>query len=504
MSSSRNLLASISYSAWSAIASLAAVPLLIRFMGVEAYGLIGLYTSAQGVLFLLDMGLAPAVNREVARNSARGAYLDSAQILRTLAPVYVVTALVIAAGFFMFAPAIAGLWLNVEKLSLDTVIHSLVLIGLMIACRWPASLYQNALIGAGRLTITSGIGILTVTLANAGGVFVVAFLSPSPETYFLWQLICMLLHTYLMRRFCWSVIGHFNEASKDFGIFKDIWKFSAGMAGVSLTAVLLMQLDKIFLSRMLPLEDLGHYAVASLVASGLYIILTPTFNTIFPLFSRLIVEQRTEELRRTYCRGTRILVCALFPSALGLVFFSRELLVVWTGDVPLAVVTAPVLSLLLLGTALNGAMHLPYALQLASGASWVPLVINLCLLMLFVPLLIVFTNRFGLTGGAAAWMSLNILYLFAGSIFTHRLLLRGIELRWLLIDVLTPLMLSGVTLYLAKNIVHEMVSNDLVRLALGAILSLLVIALNFAALLPQESKTFLTRAVIKMPFIRSN
>jgi len=47
--------------------SLAFVPLYIKYLGIEAYGLIGVFAILQAWLRLLDMGMKPAINREMAR-----------------------------------------------------------------------------------------------------------------------------------------------------------------------------------------------------------------------------------------------------------------------------------------------------------------------------------------------------------------------------------------------------------------------------------------------------
>ena len=46
--------------------SLAFVPLYIKFMGIESYGLVGIFASLLALFGLLDMGLSTTLNRELA------------------------------------------------------------------------------------------------------------------------------------------------------------------------------------------------------------------------------------------------------------------------------------------------------------------------------------------------------------------------------------------------------------------------------------------------------
>ena len=105
-----------------------------------------------------------------------------------------------------------------------------------------------------------------------------------------------------------------------------------------------------------------------------------------------------------------------------------------------------IVSLLLIGTTLNGVMHFPYALQLAYGATKLPLKINVILMVVMVPMTILLASSFGAVGGATSWALLNCIYLFIGTWLTHRLLLKGIGGKWLMEDVAIPL---GVSLSVA-------------------------------------------------------
>ena len=182
-----NLLAGLTNSVWSALISLAVVPLYLKYLGIEAYGLIGFFATTQALLQLLDMGLTPTINREVARCSAAGNMRDARNLLHTLAVVYWVTAVVIALLIFTSAPLIASHWLQSSRISQDALINALMLMGLVIACRWPTGLYQGALMGMQRLTVSSKINIVMITFGNLGAVGVLAWISPTIQAFFIWQ-----------------------------------------------------------------------------------------------------------------------------------------------------------------------------------------------------------------------------------------------------------------------------------------------------------------------------
>lgn len=444
MTLSRNLLAGLASSLWSALLGLAVVPLYLSYLGLEAYGLIGFFAMTQAMLQVLDLGIAPTINREVARCSATGELKQAGKLLHTLAIIYWCVALVIALLVAALAPLISNYWLTSNHLPQATVTHAVMLMGLVVACRWPIGLYLGALMGAQRITTSSAVSIAMVTLGQLGAVAVLIWVSPTIEAFFLWQAGVGLAHAAVMRRAAWHALGRLDQLRFDSEALKQVWRFSAGMGGVAVSALIFTQLDKVILSKMLSLADFGAYALATVVVNGLYVFINPLFSAVYPRFSALVASDSTEKLAGLYRLSTRILGAMLFPIAMVLAVFAEELVRVWTGDAGIAARVAPVISLLAIGSALHGVMYLPYALQLAYGETRLPLTINAILMVVQVPLMVVFALNYGALGGAMAWLALHTLYLLLGTWMTHRRLLKGIGIKWLLQDVGLPLLVAAV------------------------------------------------------------
>ena len=70
MSLRRNVLANYAGQAWTGVMGIAFIPIYIRILGIEAYGLIGIFAILQGAMALLDTGMTSTFNREMARYSA--------------------------------------------------------------------------------------------------------------------------------------------------------------------------------------------------------------------------------------------------------------------------------------------------------------------------------------------------------------------------------------------------------------------------------------------------
>ena len=62
----RNIYFNYASQAYVALVGIAMVPLYLKYLGLEAYGLIGFFATAQAWIQLLDFGLSPTLGREAA------------------------------------------------------------------------------------------------------------------------------------------------------------------------------------------------------------------------------------------------------------------------------------------------------------------------------------------------------------------------------------------------------------------------------------------------------
>lgn len=448
--------------------TLVAVPFYLSFLGMEAYGLIGFYATLQTVLQVLDLGLAPTISREVAHNAETGGQRRSASLLRTLGVVYVGVAVAIAALVAIAAPWIGAHWLQAQQLPAAVVVQAVALMGLNLACRWPISLYHGALIGSHRLALSSAVSIVINSAAAATTIAVLAFGPRSIEAFFMVQAAFGLLHAIVLRTAARRVVGG-RDAPYDFGALRRVWQFSAWMGGIGVAGLLLTQADKVVLSRTLALESFGHYMLATLLVSGLQILTIPMFNTLYPKFSTLHARGDIAALEYLYAAGTKLYATALFALAFALVFQTEPLVMLWLGDASVAAEVAPLAALLAIGSALNGIMYFPYALQLAAGKPRLAFMTTLALLAIMLPLVLFLALQFGALGGALAWAMLGVLYLVLGTWVTGRNVMAVAGWTWLRGNVALPIVATLLPALLGAWICRTLGVGPWVALGIGGL-----------------------------------
>lgn len=475
----------VASSVFAAAMTFLAIPFYIDVLGTEAYGVIGFFIVLQGLFQLLDLGMAPTVSRNIARSITPADKDQSRNLVHSLALIYWGVGILAALVISVFAGPIAAKWLKAEHLAPAQIAVAVALMGLTLAAKWPTSLYSAALIGAERLPTASMITISAATAANVGGVAVVTLVLPTLEAFFLWQALVSFVQTLAMRHALWRVLVGHTRARVDIGELKKIWAFSAGMTGITAAGIALSQLDKLLLSRLIPLSEFGNYMLATLIASMLLLMARPMFQTVYPRMSKLVVSGNEVDLARTYHMATRFLASIVFPMAMAMIVYAHDFLLLWVGNPAIAANTAPSVAMLAAGSALNAVMHIPFALQLASGRVRLALGISVTLTILIVPLIVILTNRYGAVGGASAWFVLNSVYLIGGSWLTHRTLLLGERRAWLLRDVGVPLAIAGGIGALATTCRGLLQTGPIENLLVGTLMSvvcMLACLLSYAPL----------------------
>jgi O-antigen/teichoic acid export membrane protein len=424
--------------------NMAFVPFYMRFMGMEAYGLIGFYLALNSVLSLMDLGLSNTLNREMALLSSDPEKAqDARNTVRTLEVIYWPIALLIVLIVVGMASYLAEHWIQASQLSHATVHQAVVMMGISIALQWPYSLYEGGLLGLERQVLVNGIYSTFATLRGIGAVLLLKWVAPTIQVFFAWQIVVSAVLTLAVCCSLWHSLPKTGiEAVFDRRRLSSIWRFTAGMSGIALVTLILNQMDKIVLSRMLTLRMFGYYTLAFTIAGALLYGVTGFFTSLFPRFVQLWKEDDQAALTRLYHLSCQLVSVLMLPLVVAMCLYSRELILIWTGDATTAANTHLLASLLIVGAGCDVIMHLPYALQLAAGWTSLAFYKNLISLIIVAPLLLWAAGRYGGIGGASVYALRNIAYVLIVVPLTHRRLLRGEQWRWYALDIGLPLLTS--------------------------------------------------------------
>jgi len=496
MSLRRNVAANYLGQGWRALMGLAFVPLYIRYLGIEAYGLIGLFAILQAWLGLLDMGMRPALVREMARFTAG---LHDAQsirdLLRSAEIIGIATSGLIAFGIWAASGWLASDWLRAEKLPLAVVARAFSVMGVVAALSFVESIYVSSITGLQRQVLQNVVASIVATVRGLGAVCVLIWVSPTIWAFFVWQGLVSLISVSLFAGAVYFTLPSAPRSARfSWVALVSIWRFATGMMAISLLSLLLTQFDKILLSRLLTLGAFAHYALAGTVAGSLYMLTGPISTAFYPRFTELATRGDGHELRPVYHQSAQMVTVLVGAAAVVMVAFSRRILLLWTGDPVLAQSVAPVMAVLVAGTMIHGLMWMPYHLQLAHGWTSLAIKVNIVSVAILMPALFWAVPRYGAIGAAWVWVALNLGYLVFTISFMHRRLLPTEKWRWYWQDVAVPLACAATIAGLCRWAMPE----GLGRLATaGALLFTSACVLGAAALAAPLVRYQLARSLLR-------
>ena len=428
----RNIAANAAGSGVVVVVFLVAIPLYLRLVGPEAYGLVGLFTTLMAAATALDLGLGATLNREVARMTARPVGPgESADIPSTLQASSWVVGLLAAVLFGALAPPIAVRWLNLSALSPADIRSALTLMAAALPAVVARSVHLAGLNGLQRQPLANLVqatgsvarAALTVTALNVVG--------PTLTVFFVTQGLLLYVEALALRTAFRRALPAAARAGRIRpGALRGLVRFSSGMAATMLLGFALTSMDQIVLSAILPLAELGYYTVAVAVAGGLGQIVYPVTTAVYPRFSQLIERADPSPVSTEYHFFSQLVAVVVLPLGAVLIVFPDHVLGLWTRDPDVVRHAAVVLSLRALGTTLNTLMYVPHVLQLASGWSTLGAGVNAAAVAVVLPLTIVLSLAVGAPGAALAWIGLNVGILLLAMGRMHRRVLPGELGRW--------------------------------------------------------------------------
>ncbi len=466
----RNISANFLASIWAAGIGIAFVPLYIKYLGMESYGLIGVLAALQAWSTALDFGLAPTINRQIAKLRAGGADVqDVHNLLRSFEWLAGGIAGTICLALWAASGWLASNWIKLEALPLETASRALAFIAAVVATRWLSGLYRGGMMGMELQVWLSGYASVFVTLRNVGVLGVLAWVSPTIEAYMMFFLLVSMIESLVLRAKLVSVLP--TPPSKprfSADALRSVWRFAAGITATSLLALALTQLDKLILTKLLPLSEFGQYMLAWTVVSVLSIVVGPVSNAIYPRLTSLHIADDQAALVSTYHKVCQLMSILVIPAACTLAIFSPQILFVWGGDLGGGLQPVSTLaSILSVGVMLNALMLPPYLLTLAYGWTKFAVLANLIAVVVIVPAMIYSTSHYGAIGAAAVFVALNFAYVVIGMHFLHRRLLPAEKWKWYRVDVLYPLIAALVLLLPAYRPISSIDTNVGLVMAVG-------------------------------------
>jgi O-antigen/teichoic acid export membrane protein len=398
----RNAASSFFTMAWLGALSIVALPLYIDLLGAAEWGVVAACASMQVLVALIDMGVSQIVPRWVAMAKAKGAGLKA--YVRLFRRIYLglsgfvfvflqVSAEYLAYEWFQLADAgRAGLELCIRLISLQLLLQ----------------LYNNLHLG-----IWNGLqeqvaanvrSCVFGTLKHVTALLLIAFVAQKAWLYALVFAVVALLEVLfnalsIKRLLKPLVLAQMREAATADSFWREVLTLSGGI----LLGLLVSQMDRLVLSRVVPVEDFGVYVVVITAALALLQLQTPLTRAFFPQFvediSRLGFVSKERLMRLLLSTALIATLPMLLLSAV-----TEPVLQFWLAQPRFVELGAEPLRILCWAVAVNSIYGCLYQVIVAAGRSYLVIRFNLAALMVAVIMLFFIDLDMGIRLGGVLWL----------------------------------------------------------------------------------------------------
>lgn len=427
------------------ILTLVITPLQIDILGIQSYGVIGFIATLQVAFSIFDLGLSSTLTRELAIDKTPNKS-NCHKLIGTVGAVYWMVAIVIGSLLWIFSESISQWWFKSEDIGQDTLIFSFKVIGLYLGLRWPVSMYIGILSGLQRMDALNAIKI-AVTITRLGGGLIILLFWKTLDAFLIWIAFSAFLELWCYWFACKKIIPKITlYGNFSFNEIKRIWKYSLGINILSITGILIIQMDRIFLSKMGSLEELGYYNLAYVAVSGIGLILGAINSAAFPWLSESFHHKDRTEFLSRYNKSSLaiLLIVGLFSAVM--IFYSHLVISLWVNEVT-SNHSYLLLIILAAGSWISASIANLYNVAIASGRpSWHIKVNGILILPYFICLYIAI-KYFGAIGAALSWLFLNITYvIFLVNPINVEIL--GLNAKKWLTNIFYPALITGILAFL--------------------------------------------------------
>jgi len=385
-----------------AAAALVALPVTVRGLGADAYGLLALVTALTGYLGLLEMGIAQAVVRYISYHRALGEGKTVVRIVLFALKWFVVVGVVGGLALFFSAGWLAHSVLHVPPQLWDSGVTVLRLAGLNFALGMLVSVGLAVPQGFLRYDIAGGLNGLFGTVAAVGPAVIVMLGHGvvAVTAFFVVANLCavavyIVIVVRLLRRL------PMREATPWPSVRRRALRFAAVTALTRIHTVVAAQTNRLVVGVAEGTAAAAYYQIPNMLSTRTNELLSRVAQVLFPTGAELLAREDDEGVRVLYLRSSRLFFLLNLSVTLAICVFARPLLDYWI-DVAFAEAGTVALAVFTVTQSLNAVTMAASFLNLSSERPGVNLGFSLANSIINLVTVYPLTVRYGISGAALA------------------------------------------------------------------------------------------------------
>ncbi len=383
------------------MAAVIAIPLLVKGLGIERFGVLTLAWMLIGYFSLFDLGLGRALTKIAAEKLGAGKETEVPAIFWTVLTLMLLLGVVGAFIVTFLAPFLISSVLKISNNLAQETINSFY----VLASGIPLVIITTGL--RGLLEAKQEFGIVNVLRAPMG---VLTFLGPVAVLPFSGNLVPISVVLVAVRALAW--IAHLSfcfrvmPALRQAYLFeakrvRPLLRFGGWMTVTNIVGPLMVYMDRFLIGSMISVTAVAYYVTPYEIVTKFLLVPAALVAVLFPAFSSSLVRDQSYTAQ-LYHLGTKAVLLALFPLALATIVFAKEGLTLWLSP-EFADQGERVMQWLAMGIFLNGLAHIPFAFIQSAGRPDLTALLHLLELPLYLIALWWLLRIWGIEGAAIAW-----------------------------------------------------------------------------------------------------
>jgi O-antigen/teichoic acid export membrane protein len=395
------------------------IPVLIRGLGTERFGVLALAWALIGYASLFDLGLGRALTQFVAKKLGAGEEREIPSLAWTSLLLMLFLGLLGAVIVIVVSPWLVHRVLNIPGALQAETLRLFYLLGFSIPVVISTTGLRGLLEAYQRFGLINALRIPMGVFTFAGPLLVLPFsrsLFPVVAVLVAGRLVAWAAHLLL----CLRVVPELRRSiAWERTALGPLLRFGGWMTVGNIIGPLMLYMDRFLIGALVSAAAVAYYATPYEVVTKLFIVSGAISGVMFPAFSLTGVMDRHRSWR-LYRRAMVSMFAVLLPVTAILMLGAKAGLSLWLGA-DFAAHSYRVAQLLLVGTFALAMESLPFVLIQGLGRPDIPAKLNLLEIPFYAAVLYLLIQKYGVTGAAAAWVlraSVDALLLIY---FAHRL-----------------------------------------------------------------------------------
>lgn len=393
--------------------TLVVTPFVVRWVGVEQYGLFALVFGF--ISYSFNFGIARAATKYIAEYRAANDERAVEEVLSATLFLNLLVGVGGAALLILLADVLVANVLLIEVKLQTNAILAFYIAAATIAFLMLQTVFAAVLQAVGRFDWFSHLTTAISTLLSAGNL-ILAWRNADAVDLLWWNLAATLIGAGL---FAVAAKRALPNARLRFriprSIINQVTIFSVGIVGYQISGNLLLLFERSWITRNFGTEGVAFYAVPMILAMYLHVFITSLTMALLPLTSEINQRQNQADLRRLYERATKYLCVLIVFAYLAVAIGARAFLELWLGA-EFAERSSLILVFHLLTFAAQSFVVIAWQTNEGVGKPARNAILSFLWLLIAAPLMIVWAEPFGLAGSAAAraaavWLTVPIFIL---------------------------------------------------------------------------------------------